>query len=244
MNGSVMQGIKNDRRWWFRPGLLLTTIMPLSVPCQGQISGLTTTPESYHRQVSADPLKKIVELRSLAPGLVYDLRYATTGNFTGRRLYPARTRFTFLRDQPARALARVQDSLESLGLGLLIFDAYRPHEATRLMWELVGDERYVAHPAKGSGHNRGLAVDLTLIDRRTGQPLDMGTGFDNFTDTAHSDFTALPEKVLQNRQLLRKAMEREGFAVLPTEWWHFYWPNDRNYEVLDLKFRQLGKKRK
>ncbi|RYY97935.1 MAG: peptidase M15 [Chitinophagaceae bacterium] len=117
-----------------------------------------------------------------------------------------------------------------------IWDAYRPHAATRLMWELVHDERYVANPAKGSGHNRGLAVDLTLMDSRTGRELDMGTGFDNFTDTAHADYSNLPPAVLANRLKLRRAMEAEGFTVLATEWWHFYWPNDRNYEVMDLGF--------
>jgi D-alanyl-D-alanine dipeptidase len=181
-----------------------------------------------------------MELHALSPDIVYDLRYAGTHNFTGQRLYSQSTR-TFMRLLPARALAAVQDSLHRLGFGLKIFDAYRPHAATRLMWDLVHDERYVANPAKGSGHNRGLAVDLTLVDRRSGKDLDMGTGFDNFTDTAHADFSQLPEAVLANRRLLRSVMEAKGFTVLPTEWWHFYWPNDRNYDVLDLDFKKLDR---
>ncbi|WP_243647756.1 M15 family metallopeptidase [Flaviaesturariibacter flavus] len=180
----------------------------------------------------------MVELHTLSPGIRYDLRYATENNFTGRRLYPKGNR-TFLRLLPARALASVQDSLRQQGIGLRIFDAYRPHAATRLMWELVHDERYVANPAKGSGHNRGLAVDLTLVDLKSGNELNMGTGFDNFSDSAHSDYRNLPDGVLANRRLLRGVMEAKGFSVLSTEWWHFYWPNDRDYEVLDLPFKAL-----
>lgn len=109
------------------------------------------------------------------------------------------------------------------------------------MWSIVPDERYAANPAKGSGHNRGLAVDLTLVDRRSGQELDLGTGFDNFSDTAHHDFRQLPEPVLLNRLRLRRLMEAHGFKALETEWWHYSWPNDGRYEVLDLSFRQVRK---
>ncbi|WP_460568415.1 M15 family metallopeptidase [Flaviaesturariibacter terrae] len=180
----------------------------------------------------------MVELHAISPSIVYDLRYASASNFMGRKLYEQGTN-TYLRLLPARALAAVQDSLRVLGLGVKIFDAYRPYAVTQRMWELVHDERYVADPAKGSGHNRGLAVDLTLVSLQNGKELPMGTGFDNFSDSAHSDFKNLPPAVLRNRALLRAVMEHFGFTVLPTEWWHFYWPNDRNYDVLDLPFRKL-----
>ena len=106
------------------------------------------------------------------------------------------------------------------------------------MWELVHDDRYVADPSKGSGHNRGLAIDLTLI--KDGKEVNMGTGFDNFTDSAHRDFTALPEAVLKNRLLLQTAMEKHGFKGLATEWWHFSFPNDGRYDVLDIDFKKLA----
>jgi len=109
------------------------------------------------------------------------------------------------------------------------------------MWDLIGDERYVANPSKGSGHNRGLAIDLTLINLSNDNELDMGTGFDNFTDTAHHVFRNLPSTVLQNRTLLKETMEKYGFRSFETEWWHYSWPNDRNYEVLDLDFKKLEK---
>ena len=195
----------------------------------------------YRQQVLADSAKKMVELQSLAPGLRYDLRYATTNNFMHRRMYAPNTRHTFLRAPAAHALAAVQQELNSKGYGLKIFDAYRPYSVTISFWELVKDERYVANPSKGSGHNRGLAVDLTIIDLKTGKELNMGTGFDNFTDTAHHNFTQLPQAVLQNRQLLKTTMEKYGFTLFETEWWHYYWPNDKDYEVLDIPFSQLRK---
>jgi D-alanyl-D-alanine dipeptidase len=191
--------------------------------------------------VQADSLKAMLELKTVVPGIVYDLRYATPLNFTQKQLYKSGI-YTYMRRPAARALASVQLELAGKGLGLKIFDAYRPYSITKMMWDLIKDERYVANPAKGSGHNRGLAVDLTLIDLTTGKELDMGTGFDNFSDTAHQDFINLKPEVLANRKLLHGLMEKAGFTVLPTEWWHYYWTNDRNYSVLDLEFKQLKKK--
>jgi D-alanyl-D-alanine dipeptidase len=190
----------------------------------------------YQQSVQKDSAKKMIALQKVIPGIVYDLRYATTNNFMHRRMYVPATRFTFLRAPAAHALADVQKELNSMGYGLKIFDAYRPYSVTVSFWELVQDERYVANPSKGSGHNRGLAVDLTIINLKTHRELDMGTGFDNFTDSAHHSFTDLPPVVLQNRKLLKDIMEKHGFHMLETEWWHYYWPNDKEYEVLDLPF--------
>jgi D-alanyl-D-alanine dipeptidase len=194
----------------------------------------------YQQTVGQDSAKKMVELRSLARGIRYDLRYATTNNFMKKRMYPAKTRQTFMRAPAARALAMVQSELAQQGYGLKIFDAYRPYSVTVAFWEPIKDERYVANPAKGSGHNRGLAVDLTVVELKTGKELDMGTGFDNFTDSAHHAFTKnLPEGVQRSRGLLKDLMEKNGFTAMDTEWWHFFWPNDHNYEVLDIPFTKL-----
>jgi D-alanyl-D-alanine dipeptidase len=203
---------------------------------------LTDKWREYRQQVLHDTAKKMVELRSLMPGLVYELRYAGRNNFMQREMYPSGTSFTFLRKPAAEALQKVQGELRTKGLGLKIFDAYRPWSVTAKFWELVHDERYVANPSKGSGHNRGIAVDLTLINLSTGQELNMGTAFDNFTDTARADFANLPPDVLQNRQLLRTTMEKYGFKVLDTEWWHFYLPESSRFEVLDIPFRKLKKR--
>ncbi|MCS3800397.1 M15 family metallopeptidase [Niastella sp. OAS944] len=193
----------------------------------------------YQLSVHKDSVKTMVELQTLVPGIVYDLRYATINNFMHRQMYIPATRHTYLRLPAARALAAVQKELNNKGYGLKIFDAYRPYGVTISFWELVKDERYVANPKNGSGHNRGLAVDLTIIDLKSRRELDMGTGFDNFTDTAHHSFTALSSGVLANRNLLKTSMEKHGFKKLETEWWHFFWTNDRGYEVLDLPFEKL-----
>lgn len=229
----------------YRPVLLLLLFYPLAPALSQQLDtskyGVATVkdPAWYLRSVKADPNKQMVELKQLMPGLVYELHYASTDNFTHQALYPAGTRHTFLRRPAATALAAVAAELKKENLGLKIFDAYRPYRVTMQFWELIHDDRYVADPSKGSGHNRGLAIDLTLIDLTSGKELDMGTGFDNFSDTAHHTFTRLPETVLNNRKKFCSIMERQGFRAFETEWWHYAWPNDREYEVLDLTFRQL-----
>lgn len=197
----------------------------------------------YQQTVQQEPDKRMVALKTHMTNIIYDLRYATANNFMHQPMYIPKPRHTFLRLPAATALAQVQAALNSKGYGLKIFDAYRPYSVTVRFWELVKDERYVANPSKGSGHNRGLAVDLTIVDLASKKELDMGTGFDNFTDTAHHNFTNLAPAVLQNRKLLKETMEQYGFTALETEWWHYYWPNDRKYEVLDIAFDKLNKAR-
>jgi D-alanyl-D-alanine dipeptidase len=135
----------------------------------------------------------------------------------------------------------VQQELLERNLALKIWDAYRPYSVTEKIWGLVRDPRYAADPKTGSGHNRGIAVDATIVDLQTARELAMGTGFDNFSDTAHHDFKQLPATVIQNRLLLRSLMEKHGFAALSSEWWHYYLPSPSRYELLDLSFRQLGR---
>ncbi|MBO9682318.1 MAG: M15 family metallopeptidase, partial [Flavisolibacter sp.] len=176
---------------------------------------------------------------TMIPNIVYDLRYATENNFTHQKLYKSGKQ-TFLRLPVVRALQEIQNDLAKRNYGLKLFDAYRPHTVTQKMWDLIHDEKYVADPSKGSGHNRGLAVDLTIINLKDGSALNMGTGFDNFTDTAHHNFKNLPPEILKSRTLLKETMEKHGFKALETEWWHYSWPNNRNYEVLDIDFRKLA----
>jgi zinc D-Ala-D-Ala dipeptidase len=194
----------------------------------------------YSLSVATDTSKKLINLSLAVASIKLDLKYNTNDNFTRKKLY-SKANTTYMRLPAANALQLVQKELTEKGLGIKIWDAYRPYAATELMWDLVKDERYTANPAKGSGHNRGLAVDLTLIDLKTGNELNMGTGFDNFSDTAHHDFVQLPAEVLQNRLLLKTTMEKYGFKALETEWWHYYWINDRGFEILNLSFKQLKK---
>jgi len=195
----------------------------------------------YWRQVQSDSLLLMVEIRTAIPNIIYDLRYATNHNFTNTKLYDTDTT-TFLRAAVVNALQKVQHDLNLEGCGIKIFDAYRPYAVTKKMWNLIHDERYVANPSKGSGHNRGLAIDLTIVNLKDGLEFNMGTGFDNFTDTAHHSFKSLPTLVLQNRSLLKETMEKYGFKALETEWWHYSWPNDRKYDVLDIKFKKLERR--
>lgn len=195
--------------------------------------------KNYKVQAKAHEDKQMIELKKLIPNLVYDLKYATKNNFMHRRMYPPTTYITFLRKPAVEALYKVQQELNSKGLGIKIFDAYRPYAVTKKFWELVKDERYVAHPAKGSNHNRGTAVDLTIIDLTTGQELNMGTGFDNFTDTAHHSFMNLPMQVIENRKLLTSVMEKYGFTPLSTEWWHYTYRSNIKFEILDIPFKKL-----
>jgi len=197
-------------------------------------------PAIYWQQVKADSLHKMIEIKTFIPGVIYDLRYATTNNFTHTKLYKNGTS-GFLRLPVVQALQKIQNDLTEKGYGIKIFDAYRPYAVTKKMWDLIHDDRYVADPAKGSGHNRGLSIDLTIVHLKDKSELDMGTGFDNFTDTAHHIFKELPLTVLQNRSLLKETMEKYGFKALDTEWWHYSWPNDRNYDVLDIDFKKLAK---
>ena len=194
----------------------------------------------YKQLVKNNPSARMTDIKKLVPDILLDLRYATKNNFMHRKLYSALST-TYLRLAALRALDSVATSLRAKGLGLKIFDAYRPYGVTKKMWDLIRDERYVANPAKGSGHNRGATVDLTLVQLATGQELDMGTGFDNFSDTAHHTFTRLPEQVLSNRKLLRTLMEQHGFVALETEWWHYSLANAKDFPLLDISFKKLKK---
>lgn len=192
------------------------------------------------KQVNLNAQNEMIDLGKVLPQIVYDLKYATSDNFMKEKLYPS-IKTTFLRKPAADALEEVMKDLKKENLGIKIWDAYRPFSITEMMWEKIHDPRYVADPAQGSGHNRGIAVDLTLIDLNTKKEIPMPTGFDNFSDTAHRDFMNLSPEILKNRKILRTVMEKHGFIALETEWWHFYLPNSTNYEVLDLSFKQLRK---
>lgn len=193
----------------------------------------------YEKSIINHPEKEMVSIGRIR-GLVLDLRYATPDNFMHKRLYPAGTASSFLRKRVYQALDSVAMELFRQEISLVIFDAYRPYSVTVEIWNQIKDDRYAANPAKGSGHNRGISVDLTMADAKTHQLLPMPTAFDNFSDSAHQDFSGTDEIRRANRELLKLTMEKYGFIPLTTEWWHFSWPPSENYEVLDLSFQQLS----
>lgn len=170
------------------------------------------------------------EVVRLDSTILLDLRYATDSNFVGEQMYDCGR--CFLRPPVARAVVAVHQKLQEEGLGLKMFDCYRPRPVQQKLWDKVPDARYVADPRKGSMHNRGTAVDLTIVDS-TGQQLDMGTPYDFFGKEAYPAYRDLPETVLSNRQLLHESMKAAGFAAIRTEWWHFSLAG-RSYPLDDM----------
>ncbi len=185
---------------------------------------------------------QLVELTSLDNTIKLDIRYATDNNFVGRAVYPEAR--AFLQKPAAKALRRIHRKLKKQGLGLIIFDAYRPWAITKLFWEVTSEDKrkFVADPAKGSKHNRGCAVDLSMFYLKTGELVEMPSGYDEFTERASPDYTGGTEKERANRDLLRKLMEDEGFTVNPNEWWHFDYKNWEDYAIYDIAFREIGVK--
>jgi D-alanyl-D-alanine dipeptidase len=183
----------------------------------------------------------LIELTELSNTIKLDIRYATANNFVGRPVY-AEAR-AFLQRPAAEALVRVHEKLREQGLGLVIFDGYRPWTITKLFWEVVPEDKrkFVADPAKGSKHNRGCAVDLSIYNLGTGKLIDMPSGFDEFTERASPNYTGGTEKERANRDLLRSLMEAEGFSVNPNEWWHFDYKDWEKYAIYDIAFSEIGK---
>jgi D-alanyl-D-alanine dipeptidase len=182
----------------------------------------------------------LVELQSLDPTIRYDIRYATTNNFMQAVFYDSP--HAFLQRPAAEALGRAHQALRPYGFGLMIHDAYRPWYVTRMFWDATPDDLkdFVANPARGSRHNRGAAVDLTLFDLETGQPVEMVGGYDEFSARSYPAYVGGTSQQRWRRELLRRVMEREGFSVYQYEWWHFDYADWSRYPILNRTFEQLG----
>ena len=195
------------------------------------------TEQNYKELSEKDSNNVLVDITKYIPSLKLDIRYAGKNNFLKEPVYKyARA---FLRLPAAKALNKVQIELNKMGFGLKIFDAYRPYSATVKFYDKVKDTQYVASPWSGSRHNRGCAVDLTLISLKTGKELPMPTGFDSFRVNAHSDYLNLPAEIIKNRDLLIGVMAKYGFDNLPSEWWHYDYKDWNKFDVMDLSFEQL-----
>lgn len=178
----------------------------------------------------------LIELTELDKTIKLDIRYATAGNFTGTAVYTEPR--AFMQRPAAEALIRVHRKLKKRNLGLIIFDGYRPWSVTKLFWEVTPEDKrkFVANPAKGSRHNRGCAVDLSLFDLSSGKLLEMPTEFDDFTDKASPKYAGGTAEQTKNRDLLRAVMEAEGFTVNDNEWWHFDYKDWADYAIYDIPF--------
>lgn len=186
----------------------------------------------------------LVELTKLSKTIKLDIRYARTDNFTGQAVYPEAR--AFLQRDAAKALLKVHKKLKKEGLGLVIFDGYRPWSITKLFWDVVKleERKYVADPAKGSKHNRGCAVDLSIYDLKTGKLVPMPSDFDEFTERASPDYTGGTDEERSNREKLRSLMEAVGFTVNPNEWWHFDYKEWQSYAIYDIPFDEIGNHKK
>jgi len=184
----------------------------------------------------------LIELTDLDITIKLDIRYATANNFMGRQVYPEAR--AFLQKPAAEAVVRVHGKLKDKGLGLVIYDGYRPWTITKLFWDSVAPEfrKFVADPEKGSKHNRGCAVDLSIFDLRSGEDVPMPSGYDEFSERASPKYTGGTEEERRNRDLLRTLMEAEGFIVNKNEWWHFDHRDWEQYEILDISFAEASEK--
>ncbi len=194
-------------------------------------------PLSSHAQAAHEPPARgsdLVELIRLDSTLHLDIRYATTNNFMHRKMYPSAR--AFLQRPAAEALLRAAVQLRDRGYGLVIFDAYRPWSVTKQFWDATppAKRKFVANPRKGSKHNRGCAVDISLYDLSTGKEVAMPSGYDEFSSRAAADYPGGSAAARRHRGLLRSALQAQGFSVDRNEWWHFDYREWRRYPVLNL----------
>jgi D-alanyl-D-alanine dipeptidase len=229
------------------PGLAVTVAFALLAACSIAIPaneyGLRVVPDlaTYKRLAARNPDERLVEVTSIDPTIRLDVRYATANNILHRPLYPVVR--VMLRAPAARALVDIQRDLAREGLALKVFDGYRPYRVTKQLWVPLKNPDYVADPAKGSRHNRGAAVDLTLVDLKTGEELAMPTGYDDMSPRAAQAFAELPANVIANRAKLRETMIRHGFDPLPSEWWHFDYHGWERFELMDVPLEELPQSR-
>ncbi len=174
-----------------------------------------------------------IRLADFSTDFAYDMRYATKNNFLKAKVYDCAECYT--RVKTAKALLAANKEFMEKGYRIKFYDCYRPNSVQYKMWAIMPNPQYVANPVKGSIHNKGGAVDITLVDLE-GNELDMGTDFDFFGKRAHHDHVDLPQNILNNRKLLKDTMEAHGFWSIRTEWWHYNLSAGSNDKVADFKW--------
>ncbi len=198
---------------------------------------IVNTAADYKASVNANPNNELVEIKKAIPSIVLDIRYATKNNFMKQVMYKQPR--AFARKPVVHQLKIIQSELAKKGYGLKIFDVYRPYAITIAFYEKASDKNFVANPAKGSKHNRGCAVDLTIIDLKTGKDIQMPTPYDSFAPEAAPHFNELPAEVIKNRDFLISTMQAHGFKVIYNEWWHFDFNGWQDYDLMDIPFQDL-----
>lgn len=182
---------------------------------------------------------ELVELVKLDKTIRLDVRYATPNNFLGRPVYTEAR--AFLQRPAAEALVRVNRALRKKGYGLVIHDGYRPWSVTKLFWDATPEDKkeFVADPSKGSRHNRGCAVDLSMFELKTGRIVVMPSAYDEMTERSHINYAGGTEAERRVRDVLRQAMEAEGFVVYEPEWWHYDYKDWQQYPILNISFSEI-----
>ncbi|MDI9312835.1 MAG: D-alanyl-D-alanine dipeptidase [Limnohabitans sp.] len=188
--------------------------------------------KNIDNKTSADT--SFVNLRELSKDFVYDLKYASNDNFLKQKVYDCSE--CYLRKNTAEALIKANKLFLRKGYRIKFFDCYRPLDVQKKMWAIVSDPNYVANPARGSIHNRGGAVDITLVDKNN-KEVDMGTPFDFFGDKSSHSFKELDKKVLKNRELLKEIMLKSGFESLDSEWWHYTLIGAKKFSLSNFKWK-------
>ncbi len=181
----------------------------------------------------------LAELIKIDPKFKLDIRYATSNNLAEKPVYSEAR--AFLQRPAAEALVKVNNELQALGFGLLIFDGYRPWSVTKIFWDRTpkAEKRFVANPKQGSKHNRGCAIDLSLYDLSTGKEIQMPGAYDEATERSYPNYTGGTEEQRKMRDLLRHKMEANGFSVYEYEWWHFDYKDWKQYRVENIQFSEV-----
>jgi len=217
--------------------LILILVLPFSLTAQNKYGLKPMKMAEYTQSVTTNPENELINLTEFIPGIVLEIRYATTNNFTGEKIYNLAR--AYARKPVAESLRKIQEDLKKQGLALKIFDGYRPYSATVMFYETYHDTTYVASPYKGSRHNRGCAMDLTIIDLKTGKELPMPTEYDSFKKEAWPTTPVADPVIRKNRKTLIDAMEKHGFKVNASEWWHFDFVGWQKFAVMDIDFEEL-----
>ena len=236
-----MAGAREPLKIGRRKVLLGLAVVPLAtcVPMRPD-KDVPFIPARKASSLAAGDPKRLVELVKLDPTIRLDMRYATANNFTGRVLYDEAR--AFLTIAAAQALVRANAAARAEGFGLTIYDAYRPWRVTKQLWDAtpVGPKKdYVANPKRGSKHNRGCAVDLTLHELKTGVLVEMPTEFDDFSEKAHRNYAGASAVATANRARLERYLQAEGFVGLSNEWWHFDFTGWEEFPVMDVPFDKI-----
>ncbi len=219
--------------------LLFFLFIPLIVSGQYKYGLTPTGYGNYIASLTNTPQNELINLEIYIPNLILDIRYATTINFTGEKIYNLSK--AYARKPVAEALQQAQAEFKKHGVGIKVFDAYRPYAATVKFYEVYHDTTYVASPYRGSRHNRGCAIDMTIVDLNTGKDLPMPTEYDSFRKEAWPTTPVKDPIIKKNRDLIISIMQKHGFKVNSSEWWHFDFIGWQKFDVMDISFEELEK---